>query len=1315
MKAEAARAAKSGLPATGLLNTSSGPRDARQRNGRGLKVRLRGLNDVWLSQTSNNKDAKLLGCWGDPILIAKDGKKVRLTDLEPVITGGTVQVTPQAPAGKSKRKPRGPRIGRQQLTYGLLVKPGVELRYKLDGKYEWLQASVGVAAAGNNRHTIEFRVTSVPPKEAIQRERDRATILKLVQRDFTSASDIRQIGREMELRVWDADWTPGRYADVARRYVGQVKFAHLAEQAKAIASNKSATPADVVKIATLLHRSADATSNLAEAQRVDLAALRRAVEDLTKTFGDEYPKGKEYLARIAAAEKAGAAVFANAGKSTADFDKAAKLAEGLVSLRQDALLSNPLLNFDKLLMIKRGNRSPKMGLPQNWVGNCSLPRSGFDDEIVTLSPVRPGGRLTRVYKPEKNVMVGDVDLHFDADRMLFSSIGENGRWQVFEVKTDGTGLRQVTKGPIADADNYDACYLPNGRIIFDSSAVMQGVPCVGGKSPVANLYVMDADGSNVRQLCFDQDHNWCPTVMNDGRVMYTRWEYTDSPHYFTRLVFHMNPDGTQQMALYGSNSFWPNSTYYARPIPGTSSKFVAVISGHHGDARMGELLVFDTKEGRHEAEGAVQRIPGHGKQVAPVIADRLVGGSWPKFLHPWPLSDKYFLVACKLNGSAPWDVCLVDVFDNILPLCSVPGYGMLEPVPLRKTKTPPVIPDKVDLKRKDALVYLTDIYAGGGLAGVPRGTVKKLRVFEWHYGYQRVGGHQTVAKEGGWDIKRILGTAPVEPDGSALFRVPANTPLAVQPLDEQGRALQLMRSWFVGMPGEMVSCVGCHEAPEASTANIHTEAIRQDARELEPWYGPARGFSFRREVQPVLDKYCVGCHDGKKPDRPNFADTERGAGGFAKSYLALHPYVRRPGPESDYHMLKPAEYRANTSELIQMLTKGHKNVKLDAEAWDRLVTWIDMNVPDHGSWTEQAGESRAQAQQELRAKYRKLYANIDANPEEIVEVETEPIRFIQPEPFKRPDVVTPKVAGWPFDAATAKKRQTAAGAQAARTVDLGSGVKLELVLVPAGEFVMGDANGDLDEIPLARVKVDKPFWMGRLEVTNLQYKQFDPVHDSRYIDQHWKDHTTPGYPANKPQQPVIRITWNQAMAFCEWLSAKTGQRFTLPTEAEWEWACRAGTATPFSFGDADADYSTFANLGDVSLRLMAVKGVNPKPIGKPDSLEDFIPKDTRFDDKNMIVGEVGKYKPNAWGLCDMHGNVAEWTLSTFKPYPYRDGDGRNKVTADGEKVVRGGSWRDRPKRARSAFRLHYPAWQPVFNVGFRVVCPVGGGKVALTQ
>ncbi len=161
-----------------------------------------------------------------------------------------------------------------------------------------------------------------------------------------------------------------------------------------------------------------------------------------------------------------------------------------------------------------------------------------------------------------------MDLNFDADKMLFSMPGSNGRWQIWEIKADGTGLRQVTLGEEPDVDNYDPCYLPDGRIIFGSTACFHGVPCVGGGNTVANLFRMDADGKNVRQLCFDQDHNWCPTVLNDGRVLYTRWEYSDTPHYFTRLLFHMNPDGTgpdgvlrQQLATGRTRSSTPG------PIP----------------------------------------------------------------------------------------------------------------------------------------------------------------------------------------------------------------------------------------------------------------------------------------------------------------------------------------------------------------------------------------------------------------------------------------------------------------------------------------------------------------------------------------------------------------------------------------------------------------------------------------------------------------------------------------------------------------------------------------------------------------------------
>ena len=793
-------------------------------------------------------------------------------------------------------------------------------------------------------------------------------------------------------------------------------------------------------------------------------------------------------------------------------------------------------------------------------------------------------------------------------------------------------------------------------------------------------------------------------------MLFTRWEYTDTPHYFTRLLMRMNPDGTDQMAIYGSNSYWPNSIFFSRPIPEHPSKLVAVVSGHHGVARMGELVVLDTARGTFEADGVVQRIPGRGKPVEPIIADQLVNNSWPKFLHPWPLSEDCFLVSCQPTPDAEWGIYLVDTFDNLLLIHAERGAAMLEPVPLTPRPRPPLIPDQVRPGQKDATIYLADVYHGPGLVGVPRGEVKALRLFEWHYGYNNIGGHQDVAIEGGWDIKRILGTVPVEADGSALFTVPANTPLAVQPLNADGEALQLMRSWFTAMPGEVLSCVGCHERASDVVPNRRTIASTKPPHDIEPWYGPTRGFGFSREVQPVLDHRCVACHGGQPRDDgmclPNFADTDRGWGGFTKSYLALHPYVRRPGPESDYHLLLPAEFRANTSELVQMLRKGHNNVELSAEEWDRLITWIDLNVPDHGTWSEFIDPARFAESHERRCRYRALFANITDDPEQMPPVDEEEIAAVRPPPGAPRVVAEPARDDRSLDTAVAYILQRQAGTPRERAIDLGEGITLQLIRIPVGEFVMGDAHGNADETPLATVTINQQFWMGVCEVTNAQFARFDPSHDSGYYDQRWKDHTRPGYPANLPEQPVVRVTWEQANAFCRWLSERTGEEFMLPTEAQWEYAARAGTITAFSFGDCDTDFSRFANMADASTSKLVVQGIDPQPVRNPDAHSDYLPKDARYDDGHTLVAEVGSFDyTNEWGLHDMHGNVAEWTRSLYQPYPYAD-DGRNDLAATGERVVRGGSWRDRPKRCRSAFRLHYPQWQPVFNVGFRVICRV---------
>jgi len=1029
---------------------------------------------------------------------------------------------------------------------------------------------------------------------------------------------------------------------------------------------------------------------------VDTAALRAAITDLIETFGAEYPQGAQYLERLTALES----------MAKLEPSDSKNITTSLVTLRREALLANPLIDFEQLLFVKRKATAPSLGLPRNWQSNSSLSRTGYDDELSILSDIRGEGSISTLFKSKDGRFIGDVDLNFDADKMLFSMPDDKGRWQVFELASDGTGLRQCT-GEQPDVDCYDACYLPSGKIAFTSTACFIGVPCVYGSSHVANLYVMDADGKNIRQLCFDQEHDWCPTVLNNGKLLYTRWEYTDTPHSNTRLLFQMNPDGTEQAEYYGSNSYWPNSFFYTRPIPGHATKVVAVIGGHHDNPRMGELVVFDPAIGRQEADGAVQRIPGNGKKVEPLIRDGLTNNSWPKFLHPVPLSEKHFLVSCKLNPNSLWGIYLVDTFDNLTLIKELPGKALLEPLPLRKTIRPPVIGEKVDLTQKDATIYISDIYSGKGLKGIPRDTVKSLRIFTYHYAYQNMGGLLgVVGMDGPWDIKRVIGTVRVHEDGSAKFKVPANTPISLQPLDAEGKAIQLMRSWTTAMPGEVVSCVGCHDATNAAPASRITTAQSAPADAIMPWHGPTRGFSYAREVQPVIDRYCVGCHDGtpqadgkqipnlrgdmKLTDWSSITPGNGGvhAGKFSVGYAQLHRYVRRPGIESDYHMLEPMEYHADTTELVQMLRNGHHNVKMDAEAWDRLITWIDLNCPFHGTWGEEIDNPGRQVAR--RRELLKRYAGISDDPESVPSASSYPTDPIIPEPL--PQVVpVANCANWPFDAAEAATRQQAAGRVTEQTVSLGEGISLKLALIPAGEFMMkGTPAGKA-----AATKIEQPYWIATCEVTNEQFQQFDATHDSRVESKNAYQFGIHGYPLNQPEQPVVRVSWNEANAFCRWLSEKTGRKFTLPSEAQWEYACRAGTATPLHYGDMNDDFSQFANMADAKMTEFASDPYTVyKPLKNPPKHDDWIPKDSRFNDGALLTVAPGRYQANAWGLFDMHGNVSEWTRS-----PLGDKDSARKA-------VRGGSWRDRPYRCTSSYRIGYQSYQRVYNVGFRVVSEI---------
>ena len=1050
-----------------------------------------------------------------------------------------------------------------------------------------------------------------------------------------------------------------------------------------------------------------------ELKWLNMEAIRLAYEDMKRIEGFDAVKYLPILTELEQQVKQGfgniysgdEAVLANAEKAVAN--------------KRAILLANPLLNGDKILTVRYqlGNRdrramAPELGTQSNnWSNQESARRKGFNADIVELSNLRDEVQIRTIYKPDNTSSIADLKLHWDGDRAMFTQTMSDNRWNVFEVKLNNGDCKKLIDNPEPDLEFYDGTYLPDGRIIANSNIGYQGVPCVNGSDPVGNMVLYTPQSKNLRRLTFDQDANWNPVIMNNGRVMYTRWEYTDLTHYYTRIVMNMNPDGTEQKALYGSGAMFPNSTFDVQPLPGYASAFVGIISGHHGVARSGRLILFDPAKARKGAAGMLQEIPHRNRPIVEEVKDRLVDGVWPQFIKPSPLNDTYFLVAAKLDKNDLWGIYLVDKFDNVTCLHKMEGEGYISPIAVRKTVTPPAIPDRVKLDDKQATVFIQDIYEGEGLKGIPRGTVKSLRLHAYEYAYvQTQSDHNWHGIQSGWDIKRMLGTVPVEEDGSVIFKIPANTPVSIQPLDKDGVAVQWMRSWLTGQPGEIVSCVGCHEDQNQIVIPKRVIASQKAPHALTPPEGGTRSFTFDLEVQPILDRACIACHNGEGKAF-DLRGGKKDGRGYGTSYLNLHPYVHRQGGEGDMVVLYPYEYHPNTSELVRLLKKGHYNVQLTDAEWRKIYNWIDYNAPDKGYFNANVlksfpyqGYDQIERRKQLTDKYaggagvdwKKEIADYAAQLKNKGEIK--PVMPKKVSPVKEKVL---KVKGWPF-APDRVKEMLADEKETVKVLEIAPGVQMTFVRIPAGEFVMGSYHGEPDTYPTTKVKIDKAFWMGELEVTNQQYNTIFPQHDSRYVDQQWKDHVVPGYPANKPEQPVIRVSYNDAMEYCKILSQKTGLNITLPTEAQWEWACRGGSDEDFWFGNLNADFGKKDNLADVTTNKFAVSGVDPQPMS-PESpwykYYTFLPKAANVDDGSLVQVGGKKYEANPFGLYCMHGNVAEWTRSDYVPYPYKE----NPKKVSEYKVVRGGSYIERPKYSTAYSRKGFYPYQCVFNVGFRVI------------
>jgi hypothetical protein len=587
---------------------------------------------------------------------------------------------------------------------------------------------------------------------------------------------------------------------------------------------------------------------------------------------------------------------------------------------------------------------------------------------------------TRVLVNDPGGVIRDPDVSYDGRCVLFAwkkSLNQDD-YHLYEMDVAGGVLRQLTFG-LGYAD-YEGAYLPGGQVVFNSTRCVQTVDCWW--TEVSNLYTCDGEGRYLRRLAFDQVHSNYPTVTPDGRVLYTRWEYNDRGQIFPQGLFQTNADGTGQTACYGNNTWFPTTILHARAIPGTQ-KIVAVFSGHH-TRQKGWLGLLDPSRGRQENEGA--------QLIAPLRETRAVrvdayGQSGDQFQYPYPLSETEFIVAFRPAGARRFAIYWMDRDGRRELLVADAAISCSQAVPLAARPEPPLRASNLDYRRANATYYLQDIYAGPGLAGIPRGTIKRLRVIALSFRAAGIGANysQGVAGaalsstpvsigNGAWDPKTVLGEARVYEDGSAAFHVPARTPVYFQALDAGGCAVASMRSWSTAQPGEQVACVGCHESKNSAPPQSlpMPTALAAGVERLAGFYGPPRGFSFPQEIQPILDRHCTRCHS----DAPLSLLAREVLDPAAKrrwseSYLALthgkpasiaggplcfvgHPHdmVCWIDAQSPPTMLPPYSTGAAKSRLMKLVAGGHGGEQLSPEELAKLACWIDLAVPYCGDYRE---------------------------------------------------------------------------------------------------------------------------------------------------------------------------------------------------------------------------------------------------------------------------------------------------------------------------------------------------------------------------
>ncbi len=619
-------------------------------------------------------------------------------------------------------------------------------------------------------------------------------------------------------------------------------------------------------------------------------------------------------------------------------------------LARKAVTANPLISRYPILFVVRHQYKPDHHNTETMFQTGEINTAKFQGGgALKVIDFAAGGKVGTILASEKGV-IRDPEVHFDGKRILFSMRKDvEDDYHIYEINSDGSGLRQITSAK--GVFDIDPIYLPDESIVFTSSREPKF--CMCNRHIMGNLYRMDPDGANIRQISKNTLHDGHARLMPDGRIMYDRWEYVDRNFGDAQGLWTTNPDGTQHLIYWKNNTGSPGAVLDGHVIPG-SQQVLCIFSSCH-DRPWGALAIVDRRLGLDGRPPVVRTWPADAVDLVDVK-----GGIDTfrkiklKFEDPFPLSDKYFLCSRMTGRGEEMGVYLVDVFGNET-LLHVEEPGCFDPMPLGPRVRPTLIPEKRDFANKEGIFYVQDVYVGTHMAGVRPGSVKYLRVVE--AGEKRTWTHPCWFGQGAeapgmnwhdFGNKKIFGTVPVEPDGSAHFSVPCDRFVFFQLLDEKGMMIQSMRSGTIVQSGETTGCIGCHEerrsAPPAKKEILL--ALQRPPSMLAGWRGPARFFNYMTEVQPVWDRHCVSCHDYGKPGA-KAVNLSRDRGMiFNSSYFNLWNMkkikVVGAGPAE---IQQAYSWGSHASPLIAQLKAGHRDVKLNEEEWDRIITWLDLNAP----------------------------------------------------------------------------------------------------------------------------------------------------------------------------------------------------------------------------------------------------------------------------------------------------------------------------------------------------------------------------------